>query len=277
MGESIKVFLLICAVVLVTNGQNKNILSAQYRIMGGDFSLADQHTYQVSLRRVIYYTWLPLPFTENFCGGSILNRRWILTAAHCCNRKKIPKISDLLIGMGERRFSQTSPMHQAENIIRHPNYDHSKQYLKYDISLIKTNRDIEFSIHIKPISLSKDWIDDKKSVTVGGWGLHDHMEKSEYIRSIYLKTLKNDDCIQMYGQPASTFMDDSILCAYYKYGVGLCHGDSGNPLVLSGRVVGIALVDIPENAPCAIGKPDRFTRVSSYLDWIKNHVNVSIV
>lgn len=47
MGESIKVFLLICAVVLITNGQNKKILPEQYRIMGGDFSLANQHTYQV--------------------------------------------------------------------------------------------------------------------------------------------------------------------------------------------------------------------------------------
>lgn len=82
----------------------------------------------------------------------------------------------------------------------------------------------------------------------------------------------------MYGEPASTFVDDSILCAFYRYGNGLCHGDGGNPLVLNNKIVGIALWDVSDvKSPCAIGKPDRFTRVSYYLDWIENHVNVSIV
>lgn len=171
MREFLKIFLLSSAVISVVNGESKRFLSA--RIMGGDFTLVDQHKYQVSLRRLKYVSWTPEPFTENFCGGAILNKRWILTAAHCCTKKQIPKMSDLLIGMGELRFSQTSPMHRAENIIKHPNYDHSEQYLKYDISLIKTNRDIEFNAHIAPISLAKDWIDNKKTVTVAGWGLRE--------------------------------------------------------------------------------------------------------
>lgn len=105
------------------------------------------------------------------------------------------------------------------------------------------------------------------------------MEDPVYARYIYLKTISNADCIQKYGENASEFIDNSIMCAvssFYTYGVGLCHGDAGNPLVLNGRLVGIALWDVHKSAPCALGKPDQYTRISSYLDWIKNHVNVSI-
>lgn len=171
MRGFLKIFLFVSAVILVTHGKNKKTLSA--RIIGGEISLRDQHNYQVSLRRLKYFSWSPKPFTENFCGGAILNKRWILSAAHCCTRKQIPKLSEVLIGMGERQFSQNSLMHRAENIIRHPNYDNSNQYLKYDISLIKTNRDIVFNEHIKPIPLAKDWIDEKEPVTVAGWGLYE--------------------------------------------------------------------------------------------------------
>lgn len=105
------------------------------------------------------------------------------------------------------------------------------------------------------------------------------MQEAGYARFIYLKTLSNEDCMQKYGENASKFIDDSILCAFSSfstYGVGLCHGDAGNPLVLNGRLVGIALWDVAESSPCAIGKPDQYTRISSYLSWITNHVNVSI-
>ena len=84
----------------------------------------------------------------------------------------------------------------------------------------------------------------------------------------------------MLGKPYGEYIDDAVLCAVGKfdvYGVGLCHGDGGNPLVENGRLIGIALWDVPENVPCAIGNPNQFTRVSSYIDWIENHVNVSIV
>lgn len=74
MGGFLKLFLLISAVILVTHGKNKKILSP--RIMGGDFSLKGQRKFQVSLRRVKYRSWSSQPYTENFCGGAILNRRY---------------------------------------------------------------------------------------------------------------------------------------------------------------------------------------------------------
>ena len=45
----------------------------------------------------------------------------------------------------------------------------------------------------------------------------------------------------------------------------LLQGDSGGPLAVDGKVVGIASFVIP----CGKGMPDVYTRVYSYLDFIK--------
>lgn len=41
-------------------------------------------------------------------------------------------------------------------------------------------------------------------------------------------------------------------------------GDSGSPLVVNGTQVGI----VSFGRPCAIGYPDVYTRVSSFISWI---------
>ena len=43
-------------------------------------------------------------------------------------------------------------------------------------------------------------------------------------------------------------------------------GDSGGPLVLDGEIIGIASFA----RGCAMNYPDVFTRVYSYVDWIRN-------
>lgn len=103
------------------------------------------------------------------------------------------------------------------------------------------------------------------------------MLKSEYSRFSYVNTLSNEDCIQKYGEPASKIVDNYILCGNSNYGVGLCHGDAGDPFTLNNRLIGIALWEVPESSPCASGKPNFFIRISSYISWIQNYVNVNIV
>lgn len=143
--------------------------------MGGDFTILGHRPYQVSLRRQKNCTVTSMTFTENFCGGAILNKRWILTAAHCTTKSVIPEISDLFIGMGDIHFDSSSKMYQADEIIQHPNYATSGQYLKFDISLIRTNTDIDLNPakNIQTIPLAQEWIEDARPVTVSGWGLID--------------------------------------------------------------------------------------------------------
>lgn len=46
-------------------------------------------------------------------------------------------------------------------------------------------------------------------------------------------------------------------------------GDSGGPLVVDSEQIGV----VSWGTPCAKGKPDVFTRVYSYVDWIEKHVD----
>lgn len=101
------------------------------------------------------------------------------------------------------------------------------------------------------------------------------MEISEYPRHAYMKTMTNEACNQQYGE--NIFIRDSILCAYGKYGIGLCHGDSGNGLILNDKLIGIGLFNVPEGVPCGDGKPNQFTRISSYFEWIKEQVDAEVL
>lgn len=65
---------------------------------------------------------------------------------------------------------------------------------------------------------------------------------------------------------------DTTLCTFIGYGAGTCNGDSGGVFVVNDKIVGV----LSWGDPCAIGKPDQFTRVSAHLDFIRNNTKMEI-
>lgn len=88
----------------------------------------------------------------------------------------------------------------------------------------------------------------------------------EHLQYIHLRTLTNIDCISRHTTWAH-LIGEHTLCAFSgAVGQGMCHGDSGGPLVANNKLIGI----VSWGSPCAVGRPDAFTRISYYGPWMVN-------
>lgn len=84
-------------------------------------------------------------------------------------------------------------------------------------------------------------------------------------------TLSHEECVKKFqGNSARALLKSYNICAMDKRGVGACNGDSGGPLADTKNKVILGVVSW--GIPCGKGYPDAYTRVYSYLDWIKKHM-----
>ncbi|XP_024884639.1 chymotrypsin-2-like [Temnothorax curvispinosus] len=224
-------------------------------IVGGTDALVGAHPYMVSLRLK----------NSLFCGGSIIAKRYILTAAHCLTRFTDPDdLKDVTVHAGTNLLSESGDVYKPEAAIIHP--DFNLLLIRNDIGLLRLKTDIEYNKLVQPISVAKT-----NSVLVGdpcfltGWG------RLEYLGKIPDKLQKLN--LQVYSQlkckVAFLNVRDSHICAFSQYGQGACHGDSGSPLVANGIQIGLASFV----RPCAVGYPDVYTRTSSFTDWLAEYIN----
>ena len=197
------------------------------------------------------------------CSGSILNKRWILTAAHCLDDLDDNATSKFQIKVGtddwgdqeEDYFTDSYEQdHKIDHFVVHPNYSSSTHY--FDIALIETQDDISFDEGVQPICLPSTPTldpDNRKNhkVEVAGFGFsskenqglctdYDNTKLRATTLSIYgykfcndsigpdnlgsLKAEKVKEVLPMGFQP-------NIICAgSEKKWNKICKGDSGAPL-----------------------------------------------
>lgn len=97
---------------------------------------------------------------------------------------------------------------------------------------------------------------------------------SNHLMSMDTTSITNWDCqIRLVGNvgPPVSLLANKNICTENTKGEGACYGDSGGPLVdrKKGSLVGI----VSWGFPCARdGKPDIYTRVYAFLDWIHKHI-----
>uniref|UniRef100_A0ABD2XUF6 chymotrypsin n=1 Tax=Trichogramma kaykai TaxID=54128 RepID=A0ABD2XUF6_9HYME len=220
------------------------------RVIGGQDAPDGKYPYQVSLRRGTFHS----------CGGSIINKRWVLTAAHCVqgvDHKALNIVAgtNLIEGGQEQTY-------KSQYIVYHDGFDMWE--LQNDVALIRVSKDIVFNDKVQPIKLSTKSEKDEKSVDVvlTGWGsTFIGGSAPNNLQEVNLKVIDNKRCAKEMGFNITK----SHICTLTKSGEGACHGDSGGPLVADGVQVGI----VSFGRPCAVGKPDVFTRVGTFHDWIE--------
>uniref|UniRef100_A0A8D2J4Y8 chymotrypsin n=1 Tax=Varanus komodoensis TaxID=61221 RepID=A0A8D2J4Y8_VARKO len=232
------------------------IVSGYSRIVNGEEAVPGSWPWQVSLQDRTGW---------HFCGGSLVHKQWVVTAAHC------GVTSSHVVVLGEHdRSSPTEKTQrlQVETVFTHPNWD--PETINNDIALIKLATPAEWSETVSPVCLTKavDLFQSGDLCVTTGWGKTRYNGGSfttpSKLQQTALPLLSKDQCSRAWPGKIT----DVMICAGAA-GSSSCMGDSGGPLVCQRQDGAWELVGIVSwgSGRCSVSLPAIYARVSQLRDW----------
>uniref|UniRef100_A0AAG5DU14 Peptidase S1 domain-containing protein n=1 Tax=Anopheles atroparvus TaxID=41427 RepID=A0AAG5DU14_ANOAO len=219
------------------------------RIVGGEDAAPNQFPYQASLRDANM---------GHFCGGTIINNCYILSAAHC----DVDRDRSKFVVLGSIFLNNGGVTHEVIRVINHPNYNDDT--FENDINLLRVSPYITYNAAVQPMPIAAHAAQSGDAV-VSGWGhLETDGESPEILQFLNTQIISFEECYNAWSG-ASKIVSNLTICTRNPVGQDACRGDSGGPLVHNGGLHGVVSWGAAE---CGNGMPGVYARVSSYVSWI---------
>ncbi|XP_016851674.1 serine protease 27 [Anolis carolinensis] len=248
------------------------------RIVGGQPASERTWPWQVSISVKNYH----------LCGGTLIAKQWVLSAAHCFSLKlDFTKIITVRLGIYQlANDSKDTVTSTVQQVMIHPNYT-SKAGSSADIALVELTSPVTYSDAILPVCLPKSSMQFSTGARcwVTGWG---HVQQKvplkppQTLQEVEMPILDRDKCNMLFNRSQLKDVKDNLvksdmICAgHLEGGKDSCQGDSGGPLVCNHNGVWIQAGVVSWGIDC--GKPNLpgvYASVPFYADWIQAKIGIS--
>ena len=195
------------------------------RIIGGEPADLGEYPFMVAL---LYEPWGGSDYQMQYCGGSLIGSRWVLTAAHCVDFLTSAEELTVVVNRTDLESGDGTRV-EAKNFYIHPDYITSTSGTP-DVALIELAKPVR---GVEPIQLAGAGDDIYETpgelLTVIGWGnttMTGHPNYPSELQELQVPVVSDAECDFAYGGGVIVEVE---VCAGDR-AVDSCQGDSGGPL-----------------------------------------------
>ncbi|CAH1246524.1 PRSS1 [Branchiostoma lanceolatum] len=282
-------FILLVAVQLgeASNDANcgKASVGLNARIHGGQYATQGMFPWQASLKSLKH------PAHLSYCGGTLYNNQWVITAAHCVEEAyggTDPNMWQVRVGLASvAHWEHGRQDYNVTRVIMHPHYHRfevdGQPLAHMDVALLKLDRPVTLDAFVNNICLPDSDASVGTDCIVSGWGVTSmHVEnsgpddESDTLKWTYAPILDPGYCSQPHVW-GSLMLSSIMVCAGYEHGRDdACEGDSGGPFICpspDGSRWELQGIVSWGDIPCGEQhKPTVYMRVTTYKGWIQQTI-----